>query len=323
MLVELNGLKRYFGKIKAVDDISFAFGEGTVCAFIGPNGAGKTTAMRILATLDVPEGGEARVCGHSVVDYPDKVRNRLGFMPDYLSTYRDMTVWEYLDFFARTYGLQGAQRADRVESVMDFIDLWPLAERDIAVLSKGQKQRLSLGRALVNDPDVLILDEPAAGLDPRARIELLDLVRELGRSGKAILISSHILAELSKICDYVVIIDKGQLRATGSFEEVKEQVRLGRMNGNGGAEERSPTHKVTVRFLHQPEDTEQKIIEQPCVESVRLTGQTAVVEYSGSDEDLQRFLRALVLAELPVIGFRVEEEDLEDVFMAVTDGDME
>jgi ABC-2 type transport system ATP-binding protein len=324
MAIQIEDIKRYFGNVKAVDGVSFGFSGGTVCGFIGPNGAGKTTTMRILATVDVPDAGDARVCGHSVIDYPDKVRSRIGFMPDYFGTYTDMTVWEYLDFFARTYGLRGQRRVDRIASVMEFTDLRPLADRGIAGLSKGMKQRLSLGRALVNDPEVLILDEPAAGLDPRARIELLELVRELRDNGKAILISSHILAELAKICDYVVIIDKGKLKLTGTMAEIRESIRSGRFvrpgNGTGGPV--GAARKVTVTFLAPLPNAEKLLLEQPGVQGVEITGREAAVQYLGGPEGLSRLLKALVMADLPVVGFKAEEEGLEEVFMAVTDGDL-
>jgi len=324
MLVSLKGVKRYFGPIKAVDDVSFEFDRGTVCGFIGPNGAGKTTTMRILATVDVPDAGEAAIAGRSVIQYPDKVRARLGFMPDYFGTYQMMTVWDYLDFFARTYGLRAKERVDRIQSVMDFTDLGSLAHRDIANLSKGMKQRLSLGRALINDPDVLILDEPAAGLDPRARLELLELIRELSADGKGILISSHILAELSKNCDYVVIIDKGRIVLTGTMAEIREHVRSGRFaraeenEKNGDA----TVNKVTISFLTRPENVEKIILEQPGVQDVHVTGREAIVTHVGSPDSLSQLLKGLVMEGLPVAGFNTEEEGLEDVFLAVTDGDL-
>jgi len=325
MAVQVDSLRRYFGPIKAVDDVSFAFERGTVCGFIGPNGAGKTTTMRILATVDVPQAGDAWICGHSVVNYPDRVRKRIGFMPDYFGTYGLMSVWEYLDFFARTYGLRGKKRTDRVRGVMEFTDLKPLAEREVEGLSKGMKQRVSLGRALINDPDVMILDEPAAGLDPRARIELLELIRELGAGGKAILISSHILAELSKICDYVVIIDRGQIKLTGTMAEVREHVRSGRFARVRAAPEAAAAtvNKVMITFLSPVENAERILLEQPGVRDVHITGREAIAEHVGDRESLANLLRALVTAGLPVVGFRTEEEGLEDVFMAVTDGGLE
>jgi len=198
MLIEVKNLFRYFGPVHAVDDVSFQVESGQICGFIGPNGAGKTTAMRILATLDLPDRGDAFLDGASVVDYPDRARPRIGFMPDFYGAYADLTVTEYLDFFARTYKLHGRRRLEAVRQVMAFTELDKIAEKDTRALSKGMRQRLSLGRTLINDPELLILDEPAAGLDPRARIELRELLRELAADGKAILISSHILTELGR-----------------------------------------------------------------------------------------------------------------------------
>src|SRR5882757_5966306 len=175
--IELRHLHRVFDQAHAVNDVSFEVYAGEVFGFIGPNGAGKTTSMRILATLDVPTAGDAFVDGFSVVDDPDRVRRRLGFMPDYFGTYPNMSVRDYLDFFARAYGLRGSQRTGALRHVMDFTQLDGLATKPIAGLSKGMKQRLCLGRTMIHNPAVMILDEPAAGLDPRARIELREMIR--------------------------------------------------------------------------------------------------------------------------------------------------
>ena len=198
MDVKIVNLKRYFGKTRAVNDISFEFTAGNIFGFVGPNGAGKTTAMRILATLDDPTDGNVYINGVSLVDDPERGRRYVGFMPDTLPAHRDMTVHEYLDFFARAYDLRGAKRLAVVDSVEEFTNLKGIREKFLRALSKGMKQRVSLARALVHDPPVLILDEPAAGLDPRARVELRELLKVLADQGKAILISSHILTELSR-----------------------------------------------------------------------------------------------------------------------------
>ena len=207
MDVRIVNLKRYFGKTRAVDDISFEFTSGNVFGFVGPNGAGKTTTMRILATLDDPTEGNAYVNGVSLVDDPEKARRYVGFMPDTLPAHRDMTVHEYLDFFARAYDLRGAKRRTVVESIERFTNLEGIRDKFLLALSKGMKQRVSLARSIIHDPPVLILDEPAAGLDPRARVELRELLRVLADRGKAILISSHILTELAEICNGAVIIE--------------------------------------------------------------------------------------------------------------------
>jgi len=235
-MIELRNLHRFFGETRAVDNVSFEVQRGQVFGYIGPNGAGKTTSMRILATLDLPTAGDAFVDGFSVVDDPDRVRRRLGFMPDYFGTYANVNVAEYLDFFARAYQLHGAERKQAVSRVMEFTKLDRLAEKPISGLSKGMKQRLCLGRALVHDPAVMVLDEPAAGLDPRARVELREMIRALADEGKAILISSHILTELAEICDVVAIIEQGRLVAVGSVDEIQKQGQ-------------TPQNAVEVRLL--------------------------------------------------------------------------
>jgi ABC-2 type transport system ATP-binding protein len=209
--IELRRLHRVFDRTHAVNDVSFEVGAGEVFGYIGPNGAGKTTSMRILATLDEPTSGDAFVDGFSVIDDPDRVRRRLGFMPDYFGTYQNVNVREYLDFFARAYGLAGRERVRAIEHVMAFTLLNTLATKPIDGLSKGMRQRLCLGRTMIHNPSVLILDEPAAGLDPRARIELREMIGRLAEAGKAILISSHILTELAEICHKVAIIEQGCL----------------------------------------------------------------------------------------------------------------
>ena len=217
MDVRVNNLKRYFGGTKAVDGVSFSFSSGHIVGFVGPNGAGKTTTMRILATLDEPTEGDATIDGVSVVDEPEKARRLVGFMPDTLPTHRDMTVHEYLDFFARAYGLRGANRNALVERVEEFTNLTGINRKFLRDLSKGMKQRVSLARSLVHDPPVLVLDEPANALDPRARIELRELLKILADQGKAILVSSHILTELAEMCNGVVIVEQGACSAPGRW----------------------------------------------------------------------------------------------------------
>src|SRR6185295_17688602 len=196
--IELRHLHRVFDETRAVNDVSFEVYAGEVFGYIGPNGAGKTTSMRILATLDEPTSGDAFVDGFSVVEDPDRVRRRLGFMPDYYGTYPNVNVLEYLDFFARAYGVHGTARRKAMNYVLDFTGLDKLQSKEVNGLSKGMKQRLGLGRTMIHDPPVLVLDEPAAGLDPRARIQFREMIRDLAAEGKAVLISSHILTELGE-----------------------------------------------------------------------------------------------------------------------------
>ena len=228
MKTEVRNLTRVFGKTVAVNDISFSFEDGNIFGFIGPNGAGKTTTIRIMATLDLATSGDVFYDGVSATLYPEAVRRVVGYMPDSLPGYKDIQVWEYLDFFARSFGLKGAERTRALNDIIDFTNLGELRNKFLYALSKGMKQRVSLARALIHNPKVLIMDEPAAGLDPRARHELRTLLKILAEQKKAIFLSSHILSELQDICDGAVIIEQGRLLSAGTLNDLLAQV-------NGGA----------------------------------------------------------------------------------------
>lgn len=305
-LIELRNLHRYFGKTRAVEDVSFEVYPGEVFGYIGPNGAGKTTSMRILATLDEPTYGDAFVDGFSVVDDPDRVRRRLGFMPDNFGTYENVNVWEYLDFFARAYGLVGRERAQAIDSVMDFTLLNTMAEKPINGLSKGMKQRLCLGRTMIHNPSVLILDEPAAALDPRARIELREMIEQLAAMGKAVLISSHILTELAEICDKVGIIEQGRLLATGSVAEISAQLE--------------GSCRVRIRVLDDPQPVVEWLTRQEKVRDVALDGGMVMCTHDGGQEGQAQLLTGLVAAGFRVHEFSSKAKSLEDVFLHVTEG---
>lgn len=222
-VISVRGLERDFGNVKAVCGISFEIGVGKVVGFIGANGAGKTTTMRMMATLEMPTGGSIKICGYDVVNNPNEVRHRVGWMPDAYGSYENTTVVEYLDFFGRAFGYGLAERRRRLEDVMEFADLGPIADRQMNTLSKGMAQRLCLGRTLIHDPAVLILDEPAAGLDPKARIEFKNLIRLLAGRGKTIFISSHILTELGEMCDQLLFLDEGRIVHHGDTESLMRQ----------------------------------------------------------------------------------------------------
>ena len=321
-LLQVKGLRRDFGALRAVDDVTFELAAGTILGFIGPNGAGKSTTMRIIATLDTPSAGEVLLDGQSVVDAPDKARPLIGYMPDRYGTYDDVTVWEFLDFFARAYGLKGAARRKRVDSVMEFTGLIPLKDKLTSALSKGMRQRVALGRTLLHDPKLLILDEPADGLDPRARIELRELLRALADQGKAVLISSHILTELAEICDTCAIIEQGKLLATGKVADLLAQSQTG-----GGTE---LTLRLAVGAEGEPayERAERVLLEQPHIGQVsREPGLLRVrlelepgATRTQVDEAAARLLAALVAAGVPVCAFSHRELNLEDAFMTVTKG---
>ncbi|MDF9826446.1 ABC-2 type transport system ATP-binding protein [Ereboglobus sp. PH5-10] len=222
-IVKVRGLERAFGRVRAVDGISFDLARGQVVGLIGANGAGKTTAMRIMATLDMPDSGAVTIGGVDIVDYPTRVRRHIGWMPDHITPYSDTTVGDYLDFFGRAHGFAGAELARRVDEVRDFTDLVSLNDRPTTGLSKGQSQRLCLARTLLNNPEFLILDEPAAGLDPKARLEFKNLVRVLRERGKTLLISSHILSELGEMCDSLIFMDAGRLVHHGDTDSLQRR----------------------------------------------------------------------------------------------------
>ncbi len=307
--LEVRELVRRFGALRAVDRVSFSVGFGEIVGFIGPNGAGKTTTMRIAATLDLPDEGDVWVDGLSVLERPREVRRRLGFMPDSYGAYAHTTVLEYLDFFARAYELFGPARHAALEHVIEFTGLGGLTEKPIATLSKGLKQRLCLAKTLLHDPAVLILDEPAAGLDPRARIELRELVKALAALGKAILISSHILSELTEMCDGVIVIERGRVLSAGRVQDVVHGLDRG-------------TH-VFVRVLGDGASAERVLLEQPGVEAVRPHRGGLVLETRGDDAILAAILAALVERGLAPVEFARQETNLEDVFLSLTEGRMQ
>ncbi len=310
MRVDVVHLKKHYGRTRAVDNISFSFVSGQIFGFVGPNGAGKTTTMRILATLDEPNGGDAFIDGVSVTEYPEKARKRVGYVPDNLPTHRDMSVHDYLDFFARTYGLKGARRREVVERIEDFTNLLGIREKMLIALSKGMKQRVSLARALLHDPPVLIMDEPAAGLDPRARVELRELLKVLAGQGKAILISSHILTELAEICNGVVIIEHGKILRAGTLEQILTAD--------------VPRRTVHIRLLSRQEEAYKRLLETPNIENASLLGDSTVeADVNGSEEDCCELLASLVKAGYPVLEFRLRRAGLEEIFMNVTKGEVQ
>ena len=325
--VSVSRLSRSFGvaphTVRAVRDISFQFEQGEIFGFIGPNGAGKSTTMRILATLDLPSSGDCTVDGLSTVDDADRVRRLIGFMPDSYGAYPNMVVWEYLDFFARAYDLAPVRRRKAVGEVMEFCQLDGIRDKLITTLSKGMKQRLCLGRCLVHDPALLILDEPSAGLDPRARIEFRDLLRLLAARGKSIFISSHILAELEELCTSVAIIEQGALIATGRVVELKARMEARAEVSAGGAIVGTASSAVTVveiRFADAVEDLATRLAEEPALTQVQLDHLTATAAISGGPAELAAVLKRLIDRGLPVCAFSPRGRNLEDLFLHVTEG---
>jgi ABC-2 type transport system ATP-binding protein len=308
-VISVRGLtKTYENGTRALRDVNFDVEGGDIFAFIGPNGAGKTTTIRILVTLLEPTGGEAMVGGEDVVRYPDRVRQLIGYMPDDFGVYQGVRVWEYLDFFAAAYRMPKLQRRRAVDDVMALTDLAPLRERMVENLSKGMRQRLCLAKTLVHDPKALILDEPAAGLDPRARIEFRALLKTLAGMGKTIMISSHILTELREICNSCCIIERGRILARGRVDEMTEKLM--------------PVRIIVVRMLSKTEEAAAELRRIDGVLSADVDGRSVRVEFRGADAEIHGLMKTLVEKELPVIGLEEKERDMEALFMRITKGEL-
>ncbi len=314
-IVEVRDLDRRFAQVHAVKGISFDILPGQVVGFIGANGAGKTTTMRMMATLERPSGGSIRIAGHHVIRDPAAVRQVIGWMPDNYGTYANMNVFEYLDFFARAYGLRGAQRRARVEEILDFADLTPLADRPINKLSKGMGQRLCFGRMLLPDPQFLILDEPAAGLDPKARIEFKNLVRILAQQGKTLFISSHILSELGEMCDTLLFIDSGKIVYHGAAE----QLRRGNQTDTNGLA--STVQIIDISLTGDPAHLLDWLSLRPGIKLLDKRRDGARLELSaGDDEALAILLKQMITDGLPLTEFHRVERKLEDAFVDMVRG---
>lgn len=305
MIKTENLTKKYsdFFAIKAIDlDLS----EGDLFGFIGPNGAGKTTTMRIIATLLEPSWGEAYVCGHSIYNAPKEIRRLVGYMPDFFGVYDDMKVIEYLEFFAAAYRIGGKQRRLKCDEMLEIVDLDFKRDAFANTLSRGQTQRLGLARVLLHDPQVLLLDEPLSGLDPRARIEMRNLMRRLGKMGKTIIVSSHILPELADICNKIGIIDKGELQVSAEVKDVMKQVR-----------------EKTVLFVDVLKDKKAAadlLRKNEMVETVESGDGHMVVTLNARIEDYSVLANDLVSGGFGITQFREEEVSLESAFMALTKG---
>lgn len=331
-MIEVRRLTKRYGELEALSELSFQVPEGEIFGFIGPNGAGKTTTIRILATLLLPSSGQAWIGGHDVTRAPEAVREVLGYMPDHWGVYPDLTVREYLEFFAASFGIPRRARASAVAGAMELTDLGGLAERLAGTLSKGMRQRLCLAKTLVHDPRLLILDEPADGLDPRARIELRELLRELARMGKTVLISSHILSELSDLVTSVGILERGALLASGPVEEIVARFVGGFALpepargplGVGGALLADPQGGAVRYRLRTTPATHERAFELllslPGIE-VRRAGESSLLfSYLGSEERVADLVLALAKGRVMVLALEPLKADLEAVFMNVTKG---
>jgi len=313
LIIETKDLVKTFGKFTAVQGLSVHVPTGSIYGFVGPNGAGKTTTMRILTTLTRPTTGAAWVAGHNVMEERRAVRRSIGYMPDEFGVYDDLRVWEYLDFFAACYDIPEAERRQLIGDLLELVDLAHRRDDMVDKLSRGMKQRLSLARTLAHDPQILILDEPASGLDPRARIEIRELMVELANMGKTIFFSTHILSDVENICTHVGIVEGGQMVMEGSMDEMKAQL--------------TPHREiiVTVKDDETAETVKSLVAGMDDILKVEViapkAGRSRVqIDFAGDDDGVAAINRKLAQEDIMVYGFNEEIKDLESLFMGVTKG---
>src|SRR2546422_1352427 len=305
--VQTFGLTRMYGTIAALSGLDLTVNKGDLFGFIGSNGAGKTTTLRILATFLAPSAGRAQILGHDVVRDADAVRHVIGYMPDFFGVYKDMEVTEYLDFFGACYKIPTAQREKTVNDVLELVGLSEKKGALIGALSRGMQQRLGLARVLIHDPQLLLLDEPASGLDPRARIEVMAILQELQRLGKTIIISSHILSELQNLCNRVAIIEKGRLIYSGPVQGVRDQLATGRV--------------VWVRVTSEQGKAMELLKSNPSIAEVSATDGEIKITLANHEIDHSIVADVLVRGGAKLIELREDEIGLEEVFMRVTRGE--
>ncbi|MCC7434926.1 MAG: ABC transporter ATP-binding protein [Methanoregulaceae archaeon] len=306
-MLEVKELWKVYGPLTAVKGVSFSLKPGDIFGFIGSNGAGKTTTIRMISTLLEPTHGTATINGADIIRDPMGVRRQIGYMPDFFGLYDDVKVWEYLDFFATIYEVPPKQRNSVIDNVLELTDLTVKRDAFVQSLSRGMQQRLCLARCLVHDPALLLLDEPASGLDPRARAELKELIIELGRMGKIVIVSSHILPELADFCNCVGIIERGEMLAFGPVNQILRQIQ--------------PTRVLAITVLDGAGEVRTRLADMPHVLAAHLEDEHHLrVEFNGDHEQQSELLAALIQANVRVVQFHEEHANLEDVFMRLTTG---
>jgi len=307
-MIEIKGLTKKYGQFTALDDLNLTLGEGTVFGFVGANGAGKSTTFLIVSTLLQPTSGDVLIDGVSVREKPAQIRKLIGYMPDFFGVYDHLKTDEYLDFYGASYGIPEEERKKLIPQLLELVNLSHKRYSYVDLLSRGMKQRLCLARCLIHDPKVLILDEPASGLDPRARIEMRDILKTLKGMGKTILISSHILPELAEMCDEIGVIDNGKLIAHGSVPEIQRKLQ--------------GEKTITVRLATNIDESIAFFEEQPFVTSIEKLDREEGISfvYRGGEEEQIDMLKRAILNDLPIVSFMEHVTNLEDVFMEITKG---
>ncbi len=303
-IIEVNNIRKEFGTLVAVNDVSFSVGQGQVVGLIGPNGAGKTTLLRILATLLRPTNGSAKLLGHDIAKQYLEVRKRIGYMPDFFNLYNDLTIRECLEFFAKAYKIDPALISERIDAAINYVDLNDKRNSFIRHLSRGMVQRMGIAVLLVHQPDVFLLDEPASGLDPKARIQLREILKKLSTEGKTIFISSHILTELSGFCTHIVIMNQGKIIVYGAVEEIQQKLVGSR--------------KIIISVLENCEKAVAMIKEYPNTRVSAVQNNTITAEINAAMPELAGLNKRLVENNIKIIAFYEEKTDLEDIFMKVS-----
>ena len=312
MIFNVKNLTKRFGSITAVDNLSFHVKSGDILGFVGPNGAGKTTTLRMLATLELPNEGEVEIDGASIISRPEIARKCVGFVPDSLTVQKDITVHEYLDFYARLYAFKNPERRMLVNEIEEFTNLVGIREKFIDVLSKGMKQRVSIARALLNDPEIILMDEPAAGLDPRARIELRELLKKKKKKNKMILISSHILTELDEICTSTMIIERGKLLKFGEIHDIVDELNV-----------KTTKRTVVLVPLENTESLLNVLLVEPNITNVNTVGKAVEFVYEGDEKNISDLVARLFAEGYKLIEFKIKKQNLESVFMNITKGEVQ
>ncbi|MGE5629512.1 MAG: ATP-binding cassette domain-containing protein [Caulobacteraceae bacterium] len=308
-MLSIKNLYKSYGRFQAVNDLNLDVPEGEIFGFVGPNGAGKTTTMKITCGLLSATSGSITVDGVDVTKHSKKIKEKIGYMPDFFGVYDDLKVNEYIEFYASIYNIKGPERKKLTDDLLELVDLAHKREAYVDSLSRGMKQRLCLARSLVHNPRLLVLDEPASGMDPRARVEMKEILKNLKGMGKTIIISSHILPELAELCTQIGIIDKGRIVISGSVSEIMQQVY---------------SKKVIKIKVRDRIDTAVMVLKEfPFVDKVITGEDTIQAGFEGGDEDMSRVLATLVNRDIPVVTFAQLDGNLEDVFMRVTKGEDE
>jgi ABC-2 type transport system ATP-binding protein len=305
-LTKRYGTKRHGGPT-ALKDLNLEIEEGAIYGFIGPNGAGKTTTLKILATLLLPTEGTAKICDVDLREGPSKIRSLIGYMPDFFGVYDDMKVWEYMDFFGAAFRIDKLKRTSVIDDLLGLVDLTDKKDAYVESLSRGMKQRLCLARALIHDPKLLILDEPASGLDPRARVEMRELLKELKNMGKTIIVSSHILPELSELCTHIGIIEKGELLVSGSVDEIVGRIKVSRT--------------IRIKTAGEVDTIVQALLERRDTANIRQPEDSVIeFEFSGTEKEIAVIHKYVVSQGVELIHFAEMPLDLEDIFFHITKG---